>query len=63
MSRLSSIKDSIKEKKEIQKGREAKLEKDDFKALNIAAFQVFGPVLIGSIIFFALIILIITLIW
>lgn len=44
-------------------GRESRLEEGDFKALVIAAFEVFGPVLLGMLAVFALIILIIVMIW
>ncbi|MCI9040282.1 hypothetical protein [Dubosiella newyorkensis] len=47
-------------KKEKQANKVDLLEKDDFKALNKAAFSVFGPVLIGAIVVLALVILIFT---
>lgn len=48
------------EKKEKKPGKVDELEKDDFKALNKAAFQVFGPIIIGAIAVLALVILLFT---
>lgn len=48
------------EKKEKKPGKVDELEKDDFKALNKAAFQVFGPIIIGAITVLALVILLFT---
>jgi hypothetical protein len=49
------------EKQDKQNGKEDELEENDFKALLIAAFSVFGPILIGILVFFALIILLVVL--
>lgn len=62
-SKFKDLIRSIKEKKEVEPGREARLEKGDYKALVIAAFEIFGPVLLGMLALFALIILIIVAIW
>lgn len=51
------------EAKEKQKGKTDTLEQNDFKALLIAAFSVFGPTLLLMLVFFALIIFVITLVW
>ena len=51
------------EAKEKQKGKTDTLEKNDFKALLIAAFSVFGPTLLLMLVFFGLIIFVITLVW
>lgn len=48
------------EKKQKQPGRVDELEKDDFRALNKAAFQVFAPIIIGAVIILGLIIAIFT---
>lgn len=50
-------------KKEKQSDKVDLLEKNDFKALNSAAFQVFGPILLGAIVVLALVILIFLLIF
>mgnify|MGYP004445835473 CR=1 len=55
--------DAVKEKKTVKPGKQVELEKGDFQALISAAAQVFGPVLIGALLFFAIIIFIITKIW
>ncbi len=47
---------SVREKKTVQPGKETKLEKGDFPALLIASFSVFGPVLLGMLVFFAAVI-------
>ncbi|WP_290139116.1 hypothetical protein [uncultured Dubosiella sp.] len=51
------------EKKEKRPGKVDDLEKDDFRALNKAAFQVFVPVILGAVLILALVILIFTLIF
>ena len=55
--------DAVKEKKEVRPEKQVELEKGDFLALLSAGFQVFGPVLLGALAFFGIIIFIITLIW
>lgn len=56
MSRWKDMWSSVRDVKTVQPGKETKLEKGDFPALLMASFSVFGPVLLGMLIFFAAII-------
>lgn len=57
MSKRPSMRKML-EKKEKQAGKEDMLEKNDFKALMIAAFSVFGPILIAAIVLLAIFIIV-----
>lgn len=54
---------SVKDRKEVEFGKEIRLEAEDYKALCIAAFEIFGPVLLAMLGFFALIIFVMSMIW
>lgn len=62
-SKFSDVISRIKEVKQVEEGKQSTLEKGDMKALIIAAFEIFGPVLLGMIAFFGLLIWIIVSIW
>ncbi|WP_304683946.1 hypothetical protein [Ileibacterium valens] len=62
-SKFKDLIANLKDKKEVEFGKEVRLEKDDYKALLIACFQIFMPVLLGMLAVFALLILIIVAIW
>lgn len=62
MAKMDSFKAWLKPK-EKKSGKVDTLEKNDFKALNIAAFQIFGPVLLILLVLFALVIFLILKVW
>ena len=55
MSKRPSMREML-EKKDKQKGKEDRLEKEDFLALFIAASSTFWPILLGAIVILALLI-------
>lgn len=63
MSRLKDIANSIREKKEVQEGKQIDLEKDDYKALVRAAYMTFGPIALACVLFFALVIFLFVFLW
>lgn len=63
MSRLKETWDLVRKQKMVKEGKATRLEKGDFTALLIASFSVFGPVLIGCLIFFGLLIWLIVLLF
>lgn len=56
MSRLKDTWDTVRVKKTVQPGKTSDLEKGDFTALLIAGFSIFGPVVLGMLVFFAAVI-------
>ncbi|EOS60107.1 hypothetical protein C815_01674 [Firmicutes bacterium M10-2] len=60
MSRHKPTIHEMLEKKQKKPGKVDELEKDDFRALNKAAFQVFAPVILGAVIILGVIIAIFT---
>lgn len=62
MGKLSDVKKRLSHNEKLE-GKEDVLEKGDFQALLIASMSVFGPVLLGMLVFFGIIILIINLVW
>ncbi len=63
MDRFSSIEDSIKEDHKVKQGKESELEKGDFLALMEAAWATIGKTALLVILFFALVIALLVLLW
>lgn len=61
--KLKAAVSSVRDKKEVLPGKQVELEKGDFRALCSAAYSVFGPVALGAIAFFAIVIVLFLLIW
>lgn len=62
-SKFSDMISHIKEVRQVEEGRQVELESGDMKALVLAAFEVFGPVLLGMLLFFGCVIWMLTMFW
>lgn len=62
-SKFSDVVSRIREVREVEPGKQTELEKGDMKALLIAATEVFAPVLLGMLAFFALLIGVLIFLW
>lgn len=63
MDRFRSIEESVKDDHQVKQGKESELEKGDFLALMEAAWATIGKTAVLVILFFALVIALLALLW